>query len=251
MVNVCFDNVHDFVCVVCFSEITLLLLVAFVNSAGYNSSKPVRKYAKLIENAKVVLVYLGVFDRYSRDEQIDDCRKMVKALELPRIGRSVFEHNELDDLLLALRNDGTELVLLPRLSVLSEHGGRGVGGRFLNNLIKVTNQSMMIMDVHKELDSHQYSDWYAHIKTTLNTLTNSRKPPKGQMSNMGTLRHIKHRGIVKHWTEYVDKKTFERMAQHWRDPRHKNAKIAIASFPDDELCKLSRKTVERIFGNRT
>lgn len=199
-------------------------------------------------DAKATFVFLGEIDRYPRDKQLEDCRKLAKMLDLPKIDRSIYEHTEFD----ALRSDlrGDEVVLLPRIDVLAERNGRGIGTRFLTNLVKLTNETMIIMDVHQGITSRDFDKWYEHIELTRNRITNSRKPSKGHMSLMGTLRHSKP-GIVEHWTEYADKELYRRMAQHWRDPRHKNAGDAIESFPDEELRKASRKTIERIFGNRT
>lgn len=198
--------------------------------------------------AKATLVFLGKIDRYPRDDQLDDCRKFAKAMGLPAIGRAVYEHTEFDELRGGCR--GNEVVLLPRLDVLGLGKGRGIGNRFLTSLLKLTNQTMVIMDVHNGLSSQEFDAWYEHVETTLNRLTNSRKLTKEQASKLGSLPRTKP-GIVEHWTSYVDRDVFERMAQHWRDPRHANAKAAIGSFPDEELRKASRKTIERIFGNRT
>ena len=140
--------------------------------------------------------------------------------------------------------------LLPRLDVLGHGKGRGIGNRFLFNLVKLTNETRIIADVHKDLTSQEYDAWYEHAESTLHRLTNSRKTTKQQAGKLGSLPRTKP-GIVKHWTEYADKDLFDRMAQHWRDPRHVNAQAAIDSFPDADLKLASRKTIERIFGNRT
>ena len=199
-------------------------------------------------DVQTTFAFLGKIDRYSRDEQLSDCHRAVKELDLPDIGRSIYEHNELTAMLRNLRNN--EAVLLPRVDVLAERKGRGIGTRFLTNLLKLTNQTRIIIDVHAGINSHDYAPWYEHVEVARNRLTNTRKPTKDHMKLLGTLRHTKP-GIVEHWTKYVDKETFKIHAQCWRDPEHKNAKIARDSFPDEELRKASRKTIERIFGNRT
>lgn len=200
------------------------------------------------------LVYLGEIDRYPRDKQISDCKNAAIDLELPAFGRSIYEHDELGEMIKHMKK--SEAVLLPRLDVVGERKGRGVGNRFLDNMIKLTNQSAVIIDVHGDgitqgpLTSHNYTRWYEHIKTTRNRLTNSRKPTEGHNKKIGKLSPTRP-GIVKHWKEYVDREVFERNAQHWRDPRIPNAQAAIETFPDLELRKAARKTIERIFGNRT
>ena len=62
-------------------------------------------------------------------------------MDLPAIERSVYEQNDLSDLLNNLR--GNEAVLLPSIDVLGERKGRGIGERFLINLLKLTNQTMI------------------------------------------------------------------------------------------------------------
>ena len=199
-------------------------------------------------DAAATLIYLGEIDRYPREKQIEDCHKAVKELGLPAIGRSIYECSEFDALRGICR--GNEAVLLPRLDVLAERKGRGIGTRFLINLLKLTNETMIIMDVHACINSREFNKWYEHAESTRNRLVNSRNVTSDHAKLLGQLRHTKP-GIVEHWTEYADRDVFKRMAQHWRDPKHKNAKAAIDSFPDDELRKASRKTVERIFGTRT
>lgn len=197
---------------------------------------------------KATLVFLGQIDRYPRDKQLEDCREFAKAMDLPKIGRAVYEHTEFDELRKGCR--GNEVVLLPRLGVLGLGKGRGVGNRFLTSLLKLTNQTMVIMDVHNGLSSQEFDAWYDHVETTLNRLTNSRKLTKGQASKLGSLPRTKP-GIVEHWKKHEDKELYARMAQHWRDPKIPNAATAIQTFPDEELRKASRKTIERIFGART
>ena len=199
-------------------------------------------------DVRTTFVFLGKLDRYPRENQLVDCQKFVKEMKLPAIGDSIYECDEMKQMLKDLR--GSVALVLPRLDVVGEQKGRGVGNRFLSNMIKLTNQALVIIDAHKNITSHDYHDWYMHIDTTLGRLTNSRKKTREQMSKLGKIPRKKP-GIVKHWTDYVDKETFDRNAQHWRDPRHDNAEAAIASFPDEELRLASKRTIERIFKNRT
>lgn len=215
------------------------------------------KPQKLTINVNATLVYLGnVDDRYPRDEQLADCRKVVKELELPAIGRAIYEHGKLRDLIKDL--SGNELVLLPDLKVLAEYRGKGVSDRFLFNLIAVISRTYMVMDAHNRLNSHDGDKWIQHVKATRDVLTNSRPLSSDDATKRAKASHKKKvkakPGIVRLWKKHVkvkDPEKFERMASHWRDPDHDNAQDAIDSFPDDELLKASRKTIERIFGNRT
>lgn len=201
---------------------------------------------------ETTFVYFGdIDDRYPRDEQLADCIKEVKELDLPSIGRSIYEHNELEKLINNLRRDG--LLLLPKLEMLAEYKGRGVGKRFLMNLINVTSNTFIVRDVHAELTSHDGRKWMDHIEKTRKSLTNGRKVSSEQAKLKNKLRHSKP-GLVKHWKEHIkvrEPDRFTRMAQHWRDPAFNSAEDAIAESPDDELENASVRTWERIFGGRT
>ena len=194
------------------------------------------------------MVFLGDLDRYPREEQLADCRKVAKELGLPAIGRSIYEHKEFDDLLHDLR--GNELVMVPKLETLAVTRGRGVGKRFLMNLIKVTNQSQIIMDVRAGIHSGQLDDWYGHVETTRNYLVNGRKKSSEEMKLLRNIPRSK-RGLVKHWTKHVSTEEYNRMAQHWRDPDFDSAQQAIDASPDEELRSASIRTWERIFKGRT
>ena len=228
---------------------TLLDKLRFVKNGAIVTSKGNKSNIESVEfDARTTYVLLGKIDRYPRDSQLEDCQKAVKTMKLPAIGDSIYEHDEMKQILRDLRGD--EALVLPRLDVAGEHMGRGVGNRYLNNIIMLTNQTHVIIDVHESIMSHDYGDWYEHIKATYRRLTNSRKPTPGHNKKIGKLKPTKP-GIVRHWTEYVDEETFTRNAQHWRDPHHANAEEAIATLPDEELREASKRTIERIFGNRT
>lgn len=152
----------------------------------------------VIFDVSITFIYLGDIDRYSRDDQFANCLNAVKEMKLPAIGDSIYEHHEMKEMLRNVRGDVA--VVLPRLDVMGEHKGRGVGNRFLSNMIMVTNQAHVIIDMHKGITSHDYGEWYSHIKTTLGRLTNSRKPTPGHHRKIGKLRPTKP-GIVQHWKE--------------------------------------------------
>lgn len=200
--------------------------------------------------ADTVLVYLGnVDERYSRQEQLDHCKKAVKEWGLPAIGRRVYEHNEIDELVESLR--GTELVMLPRLGMLAVDRQRGVGKRFLTNLLRVTTRKSDIVDVCAGIASIDYDEWIKHIDITHNKLVNGRKVSSEEAKIKRALRNP--RGLENHWTNHVkktDPERFNRVAQHWRDPRL-TADEAIEQSPDVELGRASRSMWQRVFGNRT
>lgn len=201
---------------------------------------------------KVVLVYLcNIDERYKCEDQLQHCHDAVKKFDLPAIGRGIYEHKELDVLIKHLRGNGTELVMLPRLSMLAVHRGRGVGNRFLKNLLQVTTKKASIMDVSEGITTHDFNKWMKHIDVTENKLVNSRPLSTERSKQMRS--QINKRGLENHWTEHIrktDPERFNRVAQHWRDPRL-TAKEAMAQSPDEELKNASRKMWERIFGNRT
>lgn len=202
--------------------------------------------------AKTVLVYVcNIDERYARKDQLQHCKDAVKQHELPAIGRSVYEHDELDALIDNLRGRGTELVMLPRLSMLAVHRGRGVGNRFLKNLLRITTRKASIMDISEGITTYDYKKWMAHIDVTENKLVNGRSLSTERSKQMRT--QINERGLANHWTEHIQKtdpERFNRLAQHWRDPRL-TAKEAIEQSPDPELKNASRRMWERIFSNRT
>ena len=196
------------------------------------------------------LVFLGKLDRYPRDEQLDDCNKAVKEFGLPKFDRAIYEHNEFDNLLHDCRKN--ELVMLPKIDAIALGRSRGVGKRFLMNVIRLTNETHIILDVKAGISSLDIDQWYDHIERTRNQLVNGRKLSSEEAKLLGKMPKTRNkRGLFKHWTEHVSTEDFNRMAQHWRDPHIKSARDAIASAPDEELRKASQSMWERIFGGRT
>ena len=190
------------------------------------------------------LVYLGVIKEYSRDEQLADCRKFVKASGLPAIGRRVYEPNEFDELLNSLR--GNECVVLPTLEVLAVERGKGVGKRFYSNLANVISKSMLVVDVEANIRSSS-EEWQPHVDRVAGSLINGRPLPTARASEMGR----RSRGIVARWRRKKGTTEYLEAAKIWSNTSvYTPAEVAIENLPDEKLRGLSKESIQRIFKSR-
>ena len=189
------------------------------------------------------LVYLGVLKHYKRDDQLADCRKVVKELGLPAIGRRVYEHNEFDDFVKSLR--GNEFAVLPTLEVLGGERGRGVSRRFYNNLATVEGKGSIILDAETKTRSDGDS-WRALVDRVAGSLINGRPLPSARASDMAKRKN----GLIGRWQRKKGTPEYLEAAKIWSNLSISPAEVAIENLPDEKLRGLSKESIQRIFGSR-
>lgn len=148
---------------------------------------------------------------------------------------------------------------MPLLQTLAGKRGSGVGTRFYMNERKLYDASQLIvsLDTTKRkaiadvvtVRSDAGRDWYELlIKTGNSVMRGQSLKKKDAVAKAKTPR--KKRGIVKTWNLKEGTAEYITVATIWGNIGIAPAEYAISIFPDDELCKASKKTIERIFGTR-
>ena len=201
----------------------------------------------MTEKPEYTLVYLGKVNRYSREEQLADCRKFVKDNGFPSVGRSVYEHNEIDQFVKDMR--GNELALIPRLEGLADIKGSGVGIRFLLNVMKVSDASRLVIDLDTGIRSDAGDDWYQLVEVVASKIMRGRPLGKEQAKLMAKIR-FSEPGLEESWKRKKGTPEYKAVASIWGNLSIKPAEKAIGMFPDEELAKTSKSSIQRIFGTR-
>lgn len=207
---------------------------------------------------KYTLVYLGTLDRFDRDQQLDLCHQVVDALDLPPIVDKIYEHNEIDDFIGAMR--GSEVAVVPLLQVLAGRSGPGVGTRFYINERKLHDgcQFIVSLDTTKRkaiadlitVRSDAGRDWYELLARTGNSVMKGQKLTTNDARAKARMPRAKP-GLVATWKLKEGTAEYKAIESAWSNMGITPAEKAISMFPDDELSKASRSTVERIFGTRS
>ena len=189
------------------------------------------------------LVYLGVLKHYKRDDQLADCRKFVKDVGLPAIGRRVYEPNEFDEFLLSLNGD--EYAILPTLEVLGGERGKGVSKRYYSNLASIERKGSIVVDVETQKRSSD-ADWQSLVDTVAGSLISGRPLPSNRASDMAKRKN----GLVGRWRRKKGTPEYLEAAKIWSNLSITPAEVAIENLQDEKLKELSKESIQRIFGSR-
>ena len=203
------------------------------------------------------MCYLGKVSRFERDEQLELCQKIVDKLGLAPIGRSIYEHNELDKFKQRLR--GNEAAVVPLLSSLGDKKGSGAGVQFFINerIIHDASEFIVSLDTTKPkaiadivtVQSDAGRDWYALLQKTSNSIMRGQPLKRKKAKSMNRKRHAKP-GLVQTWELKEGTAEYLTHAYIWGNLSIKPAEKAISQFPDDELREASEPTIRRIFDSR-
>ena len=206
---------------------------------------------------KYTLVYLGKLDRFDREQQLDLSQQIVDALGLAPIEDKIYDHHDLDKYIGRMR--GNEAAVVPFLQTLAQKRGPGVGTRFYINERKLHDacQFIVSLDTTKQkaiadvvtVRSDAGRDWYNLLSKTGNSVMKGQPLKKKDAVAKAKMPRAKP-GIVATWKLKEGTAEFITVATIWGNMRIAPAERAISMFPDDELAKASKKTVERIFGTR-
>ena len=201
------------------------------------------------EQPEYTRCYLGKVRRYERDDQLKDCIAAVKEYELPSFRGAFYEHDDIASFIKDLRPD--ECALIPRLEGLAEIKGRGVGVRFLMNVMKIQDTCLFILDVDTGIRSDVGDEWYTLVETVASKIMRGRPLNKKQAKVMAAIRHSEP-GLVEQWKTKRKKRAADYMqaADKWGNLGIKPAENAISQFEDEELRSASKATIHRIFGTR-
>lgn len=193
--------------------------------------------------------YLVKVDRYKRKDQIADCRRVAKELDLPKL-HSIYEHSELEAFIKHLQTD--EIALVSRLEGLKDGTERGVGTRFLMNINRVCATSMVILDVDTGIRSDSGKEWDNLIDQVYNKVTRSNNTLTTEQARAKALIPNKEPGLEEAWERKKRDKTDDYIAHAriWGNRGIKPARKAIDQFPDAELRDVHKSTIYRIFGSR-
>ena len=189
------------------------------------------------------LVYLGVLKHYKRDDQLADCRKIVKEMKLPAIGRRVYEPGEFDEFIRSLR--GNEYAVLPTLEVLGGERGRGVSRRFYSNLAAIERKGSIVLDAETRTMSDD-NDRQVLVDKVAGSLINGRKLAPDKASEMAKRKN----GLVARWRRKKGTPEYLEAAKVWSNMAITPAEVAIENLPDDKLRETSKANIQRIFGSR-
>ncbi len=199
--------------------------------------------------AKNTRVYLGKVARITRDKQKLKCIEIAEQLELPKIYKSsYYEHNEVPAFINDLRLD--EVAIVGKLESLAEIKGVGVGLRFLMNVMKIQDTSLLLVDAHTGLKSSDGDKWYEFIEATARSIMRGRPLGEKQARVMAEIRYEKLPGLEKAWKEKKGGAEYLAAAMIWGNLDIKPAEKAISMFADDELKAAAPITIRRIFGSR-
>lgn len=195
-------------------------------------------------------VYLGKIARYPREKQKAKCIEICDELELPKIDkRSYYEHNEVISFIHDLRKD--EIAIVARLDGLAEIKGVGVGLRFLMNVYKIDKTSLFILDAQTGLKSTDGDKWYQLVEATAMKIMRGRPLGSEQAKVMAAIKHEEREpDLVEAWKGKKGDSDYMAVANIWGNLAMKPAEAAIKKFPDEELSKASKSTIQRIFGTR-
>ena len=144
-----------------------------------------------------------------------------------------------------------ECALIPRLEGLAEIKGRGVGVRFLMNVMKIQDTCLFILDVDTGIRSDAGDDWYTLVEAVASKIMRGRPLNEKQAKVMAAIRHAEP-GLVEQWLRKRKKLSVDYMqaAGKWGNRGIKPAEKAIKQFDDEELRNASKATIQRIFGTR-
>lgn len=208
--------------------------------------------SKKTRKPAIARAYIGVVNRLEDDNQQDMCSAAVAKIELPPLDK-FYQPSEFDSLIRDLRSD--EVLVVARLVALAESAKvRSTGIGFFVRLLKAREHCLWILEAESGVRSIDGKPWYDLVETTANKIMRGRALSKERAKQLGKLsRKDRAPGLVEEWLSSSRIKDRRTVAQHWRDPLHKNAAQAIATIPEpfEELRTASRKTIERIFGGRT
>lgn len=197
-------------------------------------------------------------DRYTREQQLDLAHQIVGVLSLAPIDNKIYEHNELDAFISAMR--GNEAAVVPFLRTLAVKPGVGVGTRFYINERRLYDRCQFIvtLDTTKRraladlitVDSDAGRPWYELLKKTGNTVMKGQKLTTTDARAKAKKPRSKP-GLVKTWEERTGTAEYITAAMIWGNLNITPAKKAIGMLPDNELSNASQSTIERIFGTRS
>lgn len=203
------------------------------------------------------MCYLGKVNRFDRDEQLDLCHSIIEKLGLAPLEDRIYEHNEIDQFINNLR--GNEAAVVPLLQGLATKKGTGVGINFfiVEREIHDKCEFIVSIDTTKQraianivtVQSDSGRDWYKLLQKTAGSVMRGRPLKKKEAQAKARKRHAKP-GLVETWKLKEGTAEYITHAQIWGNLGIRPAEEAIKMFPDDELSKASKATVDRIFGSR-
>lgn len=219
-----------------------------------NSNKININVADKPENTRV---YLGHVNRFDRDEQLDLAKQIVEKEGLPPFGRGIYEQHEMESFINDLRSD--EVALIPLLAAVADKKGSGVGVRFFMNLMQIKDESLYVLNIDTTknraiadlitINSDAGKDWYQLVSTVAKSVMRGRKLKKKKAREMSAQSRAKP-GLVKSWQLREGTPEYITIATIWSNLNIKPAEKAISMFPNEELQKASKESIQRIWGTR-
>jgi len=205
-----------------------------------------------MKKANYSRAYIGELPRLNRDKQLELCVGAIDEIDGVDKLTAIYEPKEFDMYVRNLRAD--EIAVVARLIALAEKKPKGRPGiAFVMRLLKLLDSKCIyILDAETGIKSTDGQAWYDHVESVFKKITNGRELTTENARKLAKKSHeSREPGLVDEWSSPAMSGERDRMGQHWRDPKFKNAQEAIAASPDEELKTASVSTWTRIFGRRT
>lgn len=203
------------------------------------------------QKARYARAFIGEISRVDSEKQMQICTEAINGIEGVSELTAFYKPTEFDRFVKNLRRD--EIAVIARISGIAERKpNERPGIAFYDRLIQLLqSKAVYILDAHTGITSLDGEPWRQLYLKAGRSITRGRELSSEKGAAMATKRHeSKEPGLEEYWKSMKNTDEYNRLASHWRDPIHKNARAAIASSPNEELRSASVSMWTRIFEGR-